>query len=829
MAKKHGVWGIDIGLVAVKALRCTVGDDPNELVADRFDYIEYPKMLNQPEAEPERMVREALEQFLSRNDLRGDKVAISVAGQSGLSRFFRPPPVPVRTLPDVVKYEVKQQIPFPIEDVIWDWQQLGGTVVDDRIVDAEIGLFAMKREAVFRALKPFDDAGVEVDLVQLSPLAVFNYVAHDVLDSIPKLEEVDPENPPESVVVISMGTDTTDLIVTNGIKLWLRNIPVGGNHFTKQLSREMKLTHAKAEQLKRNARQAEDPKQLFKAMRPVFGDFVNEVQRSLAFFQGLEKNAKISRLVLLGNSANLPGLRQFLNQQLELDIVKVGDFRHLSGPEVLTEKSFQENSLSFAPAYGLCLQGLNQARLKTNLLPAEIQRERIIRAKKPWILASLSLLMLGMLAGFYFKQSARFSASDDFRGADGEVTWKRAKDEGQTRVSLSRQLVQADKDQKAQLDKINRLSTELASSADKKATWIEFTSAITQALPRDPRINGAEPIDANEIPYESRTILYVDELETIFDSDIETWQKEIKPIYDAQFETSLEKLAESSASVPVQAPTAAAAPPATPGASSFLQQANQASQPAVAIKTGYRVELKGHHYHNSEEDEVVGNSGKSFLLRTLIDKLVNGEMELPGSEEEGGGKFKFSDFGIITPTIVRRSGMPEDYIITLEEVENPNAKVAGGSGDKKENAGGDPQGGNGRPPAGGGAAGGGAPGGGAAGQGDRGNRGGQGAPAGEGRESSEDSKNGNQFKVRRFNFVVQMAWIPRSPAERVRARAERLEREKAEAAAKAAAPAGDAPGVPAGSVPAPGATPGVPPASVPAAPPAAPAAENDDD
>lgn len=826
MAKKQGVWGIDIGLVAVKALRCTPGDGPNELVADRFDYIEYPKMLNQPEAEPERMIREALEQFLSRNDVRGDKVAISVAGQSGLSRFFRPPPVPVRTLPDVVKYEVKQQIPFPIEDVIWDWQQLGGTVVDDRIVDAEIGLFAMKREAVFRALKPFDDAGVEVDLVQLSPLAVFNYVAHDVLDAIPSAEELDPENPPESVVVISMGTDTTDLIVTNGIKLWLRNIPVGGNHFTKQLSREMKLTHAKAEQLKRNARQAEDPKQLFKAMRPVFGDFVNEIQRSLAFFQGLEKNAKISRLVLLGNSANLPGLRQFLNQQLELDIVKVSDFRHLSGPEVLNEKSFQENSLSFAPAYGLCLQGLSQARLKTNLLPVEIQRERIIRAKKPWILASLSLLMLGMLAGFYFKQSARFSASDDYRGPEGDVTWKRAKDEGQTRVSLSRQLVQADKDQKAQLDKLNRLATELASSADKKATWIEFTSAITQALPRDPRINGAEPIDPKEIPYEDRTILYIDELETVFDSNIDTWQQEIKPIYDTQFETSLEKLAESSASAPVQPPAAGAAlpPPSAPGASSFVQQAAQATQAAPVNNSGYKVELRGHHYHNSEEAEVSGNAGKSFLLKTLIDKLVNGELELPGSEEEGGGKFKFSDFGILYPTIVGRSGMPQDYIITLDEVENPNADVVGG-GDKKDKAGGgDAASGNGRPPAGGGAAGG------AAGQGDRGNQGGTGAPAGEDRETpAEVTDSKNQFKVRRFNFVVQMAWIPRSPAERVKARAERLEREKAEAAAKAAAPAGDGSGVPAGSVPAPGAPPAVPPAGAPAVPPAAPAAGSDDD
>ena len=246
MAKKSAVWGIDIGQVALKALRCTQGDRAGELIADKFDYIEFPKMLNQPEAEPEQMIRDALQQFLSRNEVRGDKVAISVPGQSGLSRFFRPPPVEEHTLPDIVKYEVKQQIPFPIEDVIWDWQQLGGMAVEDRMVDTEVGLFAMKREAVFRALKPFDEAGVEVDLVQLSPLAVFNYITHDVLENVPTPEDFDPENPPDSVVVISLGTDTTDLIVTNGIKLWLRNIPVGGNHFTKQLSRELKLTHAKA-------------------------------------------------------------------------------------------------------------------------------------------------------------------------------------------------------------------------------------------------------------------------------------------------------------------------------------------------------------------------------------------------------------------------------------------------------------------------------------------------------------------------------------------------------------------------------------------------------
>ena len=123
MAKQQAVWGIDIGQCAVKALRCVPDSSGSGVVADAFDYIEYPKVLSQPDAEPETLIKEALEQFLSRNEVRGDKVAISVSGQAGLSRFFKPPPVDPRTLPDIVKYEAKQQIPFQLEDVGFpaDW------------------------------------------------------------------------------------------------------------------------------------------------------------------------------------------------------------------------------------------------------------------------------------------------------------------------------------------------------------------------------------------------------------------------------------------------------------------------------------------------------------------------------------------------------------------------------------------------------------------------------------------------------------------------------------------------------------------------------------
>ena len=85
MAKSNAVWGIDIGQCAIKALRCRPHDQDDHIAAEAFDYIEYPKILSQPDADPVELVREALELFLSRNTVRGDKVAISVSGQSGLA------------------------------------------------------------------------------------------------------------------------------------------------------------------------------------------------------------------------------------------------------------------------------------------------------------------------------------------------------------------------------------------------------------------------------------------------------------------------------------------------------------------------------------------------------------------------------------------------------------------------------------------------------------------------------------------------------------------------------------------------------------------------
>ena len=91
----------------------------------------------------------------------------------------------------------------------------------------------------------------------------------------------------------------------------------------------------------------------------------------------------------MGNASKLPGLRRYLAQSLGFEIERVDAFRGLSGSGVLATPVFKDNILSFGVCYGLCLQGLGSAGLRTNLLPREISMDRLIRRREPWAVAAV--------------------------------------------------------------------------------------------------------------------------------------------------------------------------------------------------------------------------------------------------------------------------------------------------------------------------------------------------------------------------------------------------------------------------------------------------------
>ena len=336
MAETRSAWGIDIGQAGLKAIKLRREGDGVRAVA--FDYIPHPKILSQPDAIPDELIRQSVETFVSRNKIGKDLIGISVPGQTSLAKFIKLPPVEPAKVAEIVKYEAKQQIPFDLDDVIWDYQTIGGGVEESGfMLEAEVGMFAMKRELVFEAMQPLVDHKAEIDLVQVAPLAVYNYLSYDVLGFRLDEEKAEPPDAEDYFILLDMGADNTTLMVSNGRNIWIRNVPIGGNHFTRALTREMKLTFAKAEHLKCNATKAPDPKAVFQAMRPVFNDYVTEIQRSIGYFGSVNRSAKIAKVIGVGNGFKMAGLQKFLQQNLQYEVVKLDDFQGVTGDSVLSE------------------------------------------------------------------------------------------------------------------------------------------------------------------------------------------------------------------------------------------------------------------------------------------------------------------------------------------------------------------------------------------------------------------------------------------------------------------------------------------------------------
>ncbi|WP_165224477.1 type IV pilus assembly protein PilM [Aquisphaera insulae] len=508
MAKIQAVWAIDIGQAALKALKLVPGPNPDEVVAEAFDFIEYPKILSQPDADPEELVREALATFTDRNDVKGSKVAIAVPGQAGLVKFIKLPPVEKKRIPDIVKFEARQQIPFALDEVVWAYQQIGGDeeeAGDEEFTMAEVGLFAMKRDQINRAILPLTVAGIEVDIVQMSPIALYNYICFDQLKG---------SGNKDSVVVLDIGADNTDLIITDGTRIWQRNVPIGGNHFTRALTKELKLTFAKAEHLKRNATKAPDPRAIFTAMRGVFNDFTSEVNRSIGFYSSINRTAKIRKVVGLGNGFKLPGLQKFLQQNLSSEVEKVEGFARLVGDEVKAAPQFQDNLASFAVAYGLGVQGLGKANLGTNLLPPEIERVRMIRAKKPWALAASALVMLA-LSSLFILGPYRLLAS--VSTPQFETAVKRAKDVTKRGNDLKSAYDKAKGEWKAKFDEGKALVIDPNSRGLWPAFLKTFSAFIYDPLRDVYKLNPDNPADQETL---DKLRVHIDVIRPVWRNDV---------------------------------------------------------------------------------------------------------------------------------------------------------------------------------------------------------------------------------------------------------------------------------------------------------------------
>jgi len=775
MAKNQTVWGIDIGNTSLKALRCTLAEGAGtegtgaegtrKIEALACDFIEHSKVLSLPGTDVPEVMAETLQMFLSRNTTQGDRVAISVSGQNTISRFLPLPPVDPKKIPDVIRYEAKQWLPFDINDVVFDFQPLAKPAReseddedDDGFDDTTVGMFAIKKDVAMKALSPYLSQSVDIDSIQSSPIALYNFMAFDQL-SPPVARAADNDTPPESLIALCIGTDASDVVITNGETVWIRNIPLGGNAFTKALTRELQLTFSKAEYLKRNITTSKDvneQKRVIMAMRPVFNDMVNEVNRSLEYYQTLNRKARFQKIIALGNAAKLPGLRQFVAQNLGYEVVRLSRFNNLVGAEVIDTQLFRDNLHSFSVCYGLAVQQLGLSSLRTNLIPREVIFDRIIREKKPWMLAAAAALLLGVTIQFMGVSSAFSRVSSQL--------YKDASSRAESVQSFASGLKSQTSAAVSAFNNIDEIGKSLTSNVEGRITWLELLRAINVALPQSRPGANTVPSPPSSESFAQIDRVFIESIEAITVDSLTTWFAPLKAdqrywldFDDAEAQAHL-------ATLPLPPPSEEGEELTDEEIAAFrksewdkMSEAERFALVAGPAGTGPAkvVQISGSHFHNpTDPDAFRENGGQAYLRQSLLRNLKNVEVDLPPTlaEQRAGTPTKTVTTGelgisypvllyvpsIVTERIINPALHPLDNITIDPQFQQQLGQTGGGGG-----AGMMPRGG-------------------AVG-------GGQG-----GMTLSQRARDRGVppqdiiLTVRRFDFVIQFAWEETPPSQRLR-------------------------------------------------------------
>ncbi len=412
-------------------------------------------------------IAQAIRRILNEKGIKTRTVSISISGQSVFTRFVKLPAVEEAKISQIIKYEAQQQVPFPIEEVEWDHQVIGSISGEE----IDIVLIAVKNEIVNGLLDAIAKVKLEVDVIDVSSLALYNCVKYT--------EDV----PTECVALVDFGAKTTSLIIFEGDNLWSRSIPIGGESFTTAISREMNIDQETAEKLKRiswvnvssptgiEKEMGEDVIRASQVVTNMMSRLLAEIRRSIGFYRTQSRGSAVSKIVVSGGGAYLKQLNIFLAEKLKVDIDILQPLKKINIAPSVNREEINRVSHLLGDVIGLGLRKAQRAKLRINLLPKVVTYQKELSKKKAFLLGAAAFLV-GIILILVM------NAQTDVTSAKGELEIYNS--EYETR--------------RKHKDKIQKIQREIRAVNDKVSTiekiqkarlyWIKFIETLKKKKPK---------------------------------------------------------------------------------------------------------------------------------------------------------------------------------------------------------------------------------------------------------------------------------------------------------------------------------------------------------
>ncbi len=354
------------------------------------------------ESTREATILKALQAAIAEHGFKSRDINVCAPGFHVFSKFVKLPPVDSNKVSQIIQYEAQQNVPFPLQEVVWDYQILGTTPGGE----LEVLLVAIKAEIVEGLFRVSDTAKLHLQVADVSPAALCNAFRYNYGD----IEEC--------TMLLDIGAKTSNLLFFEKGKVFSRSINLGANSITQDFANESKLKFDAAEKLKIDEgfvslggayEEPENPNQaaISKIARQFMTRLHIQVNQTMQFYRGQQGGSAPQRLFLSGGASVMPYTAQFFAEKLNVPVEYFNPFRNVQIDPTVNLEDLARVAHSLGEVVGLGLRNLAHCPVELNLIPESTRRLQTFNEKKPYLIATVfSLVAVVAVMGLLYQKLA---------------------------------------------------------------------------------------------------------------------------------------------------------------------------------------------------------------------------------------------------------------------------------------------------------------------------------------------------------------------------------------------------------------------------------------
>ena len=320
-----------------------------------------------------------LHEMVGELKLKPSDVNYSITGQSVFVRFVDLPQIDEQKIQRIISFEAQQNVPFPIDELVWDYQLIG----ERSNGQVQVMLVAIKADLLGTVNSAIEETGLKTSIVDVAPMARYNAFRYNYGDLT------------GCSLLVNIGAHTTNSLFIEQEAFFSRTIPIGGGSITAAIAREFGEPFAAAELRKQRCIAAslnnldgepEDAEvvRVSTISLSVISRLHTELMRSIGHYRAQQQGNSPERIFLGGGGATMPRMRELLAAKLGRPIEFFNPLRNVAVAPSAPVEEIMRSAHLLGELVGLALRSVRDCPMSLNLRPVVVARRQELEKRRPF-------------------------------------------------------------------------------------------------------------------------------------------------------------------------------------------------------------------------------------------------------------------------------------------------------------------------------------------------------------------------------------------------------------------------------------------------------------